>query len=238
MALTSADLADIAFFDAPELRADGSLVTPYRTIAGLVSVTSGTSTVVVAGTEFLTLNRDEPVEVGDYVVIAGASGGNGTYTVLALVTEQSFTVTPAPGANGTGGSGTFFYPAGATKIGLETAGHTYATSPTVQGSITQLDAAISAGGTSTFDFLLEVEPPAPSTTYANTFSGNTVTQERWRRLDATLIKTIDYTYTGQKVTTEVRKVFAADGTTITAQLTIVYAYTGPTVTSATRTRNI
>jgi len=233
--LTSADLADIAFFDAPELRADGTLVTPYRTITGLVSVTLATQRVVIAGSEYLTLNRDEPVEVGDTVVIAGATGGNGTYTITAIVTEQSFDVTPAPGANGTGGTGTFFYPAGATKIGLKVAGHTYATSPTVQGSITQLDAAISAVN---FDVLLEIEPPSPSTTYANTFSGNTVTQERWRRLDATLIKTIDYTYTSQKVTTEVRKIFAADGTTITAQLTIVYTYTGNTVTSATRTRNI
>jgi hypothetical protein len=236
--LSPADLNDIDFFDAPELRADGTLATPYRTITGLVSITAVTSRIVVPATELLTLNRDLPVEVGDRVVISGASGGNGTYKIVAIVDEQRFDVTPAPSANGVGGSAAFYYPAGATKIGIDPTGRSNFTGNTLQDALTQIDVAISASGVSSYDFLLENEPPAPSTTYTTTFTGNFITQERWRRLDTTLIRTIDYTYSSGRVVTEVRKVYAADGTTIDAQLTIAYTYTGNVVSSATRTRNI
>ena len=93
-----------------------------------------------------------------------------------------------------------------------------------------------------YAFLLDNEPIAETgatdASYTPTYSGIQVTKEEWKRNDATLIKSIDYTYTGISVTTEVRKVFAADGTTIKAQVTWTYVYTGVAVTSATMIRNV
>lgn len=115
------------------------------------------------------------------------------------------------------------------------------------GQIEQLQSAdtlvLTAGNPAVgyYEFLLDNEPTAETgatdASYSNTYSGNKVTNETWKRNDATNIKTIDYTYTGNKVTTEVRKVFAADGTTIKAQVTWTYTYTGNNLTSATMIRN-
>lgn len=92
------------------------------------------------------------------------------------------------------------------------------------------------------EFLLDNEPTAStgatSASYTPTFSGSRVTKETWKRNDTTNIKTIDYTYSGNKVSTEVRKVFALDGTTIVAQVTWTYSYSGNTVSSATMTRDV
>jgi hypothetical protein len=92
------------------------------------------------------------------------------------------------------------------------------------------------------EFLLENDPTAETgatdATYTPTYSGINVTKEEWKRNDTTLIKSIDYTYSGVNVTTEVRKVFASDGTTIVAQVTWTYSYSGITVTSATMVRDV
>lgn len=93
-----------------------------------------------------------------------------------------------------------------------------------------------------YEFLLENDPIAETgatdASYAPTYSSGKVTKEEWKRNDTTLIKSIDYTYTGQKLTTEVRKVFAANGTTIVAQVTWTYSYTGNTLTSSSMTRDV
>jgi hypothetical protein len=101
----------------------------------------------------------------------------------------------------------------------------------------------SQGGIGASEILLNEDPIANTgvgvdCTYTPTYSGLLITTETWVRNDATNIKTIDYTYTGDKVTTEVRKVFALDGTTIVAQLTWSYVYAGNIVTSATMVRNV
>jgi hypothetical protein len=89
------------------------------------------------------------------------------------------------------------------------------------------------------DFLLNNEPDSLNNTYSNTTSGGKVTQEVWiRTAGATNIKVIAYTYTGPKVTTEVRKVYALDGTTIIAQTTMTYSYTGSVVTGIVVTRDV
>lgn len=92
--------------------------------------------------------------------------------------------------------------------------------------------------------LLYIEPSAETgavdATYAPTYVASRVTQEAWTRNDTTKIKTIDYTYVNNRCTTEVRKVFAADGTTIVAQATWSYTYatTRSRVASATMTRDV
>ena len=65
-----------------------------------------------------------------------------------------------------------------------------------------------------------------------------VSKEEWKRNNGTYIKTIDYTYAVGKLATEVRKVFAADGLTVVAQVTWTYIYGGGLLTGATMTRDV
>jgi hypothetical protein len=100
---------------------------------------------------------------------------------------------------------------------------------------------ISNDGTTIYDsfvdWLLENEPPRPTNDYAVTRVSGQVTQEAWRRTaDATLIKTIDYTYVSGKVSVEDRKTYADDGVTVIGELTITYTYLGSLVVSATGVR--
>lgn len=89
------------------------------------------------------------------------------------------------------------------------------------------------------DFLLDNEPNRRNNTYSNIRVGTQVTQETWvRTFNSSTLKTIAYTYSGTLVTKELRKVFAADGLTVIAQMTLNYTYTGPVVTGATITRDV
>ena len=91
----------------------------------------------------------------------------------------------------------------------------------------------------TNDLFLVAEPTTPNNTYTNTIVAGVVTQELWvRTADLSNLKTIDYTRTAGKVTTEVRKVYAANGATIVAQATLTYTYTGVTVTGIVWVRNV
>jgi hypothetical protein len=110
-------------------------------------------------------------------------------------------------------------------------------------AVTLTDLIGGAGGFLTYnEFLLDNEPTAETgttdCTYTPTYVSGQVTKEEWKRNDTTLIKSIDYTYTTGRLTQEVRKVFAANGTTITAQVTWSYSYTGQTLTSATMVRDV
>lgn len=89
--------------------------------------------------------------------------------------------------------------------------------------------------------LLETDPSTPGNAYANTIVGGKVTQERWTRtVGGTLIKVIDYTYVvgTSRVSTEVRKVYDVNGTTIIAQVTMTYTYTGSQVTGVSTVRDV
>ena len=98
------------------------------------------------------------------------------------------------------------------------------------------------GGFTYQDALLGIDPfaetGATDAAYTVTYSAGRVVLEEWERNDSTLIKSIDYTYSGNNVDTEVRKVFDTDGTTITHQVTLTYIYTGNTLTSATLIRDV
>lgn len=104
--------------------------------------------------------------------------------------------------------------------------------------------ALLAGGTGVTytEFLLENDPTAetgtPDATYIVTYSGANPTKEEWKRDDATLIKSIDYTYTSKRVTQLVVKVFAANGTTILAQVTWDITYTAGKLDGGSMTRNV
>lgn len=95
----------------------------------------------------------------------------------------------------------------------------------------------------TVDFLLDCDPVgetgAVDCTYTPTYIGNLITLEEWTRNDTTLIKSIDYTYDGSdRIITEVRKVFALDGTTILGQITWNYTYAANKISGGTMTRDV
>ena len=108
--------------------------------------------------------------------------------------------------------------------------------------VTLSDLLSGSGGLTYVEFLLDNEPivetGATDCAYAPTYTLGKITKEEWKRNDATLIKSIDYSYTSGKVTQEVRKVFAANGTTIAAQVAWSYNYTGTQLTSASMTRDV
>jgi hypothetical protein len=89
------------------------------------------------------------------------------------------------------------------------------------------------------DLFLDSEPTTPGSTWSRTVVDGKTTQEKWvRTAGATNLKIIDYTYSGTRVSTEVRKVYADDGTTIVAQMTLTYSYTGSSVTGIATTRDV
>lgn len=136
------------------------------------------------------------------------------------------------GHAGTGGGGG---PTSADQVSFDPSGQTITNSTNVQDALTEVANAISGGsGFTDNDFLLDNEPTKPNNTYSNTFVSGKLTQEMWvRTADSTLIKTIDYTYLGSKIATEIRKVYNTTGLTIVAEMTITYSYSGSILAGAT-----
>lgn len=101
------------------------------------------------------------------------------------------------------------------------------------------DPRVGGAGLTSNDFLLDNEPVTPNTTYAPTYTSGKVTEELWTKTTGgQAIRRVTYTYSGNRVSTEVRKVYAADGTTVVAQVTWTYSYTGGVLTGATMTRDV
>lgn len=95
------------------------------------------------------------------------------------------------------------------------------------------------GDASYYDFLLDNEPDHAAANYSVAYTGNLVTNETWTDTGTGLhLKTVDYSYTSNLLTSEVRKVYASDGITIVAETTITYGYTGGQITSSTNVRNV
>lgn len=88
------------------------------------------------------------------------------------------------------------------------------------------------------DFLLDNEPTKQALTYSTTWTANKVTKESWFIAGPTLLKSIDYTYSSDHVSTEVRKIFSGDGVKVIAQSTITYTFSSNHVISATYSRDI
>lgn len=106
-------------------------------------------------------------------------------------------------------------------------------SPVTWGALT------SAESDTLLELFLDSDPTTPTNDYSITRVGNQVTQEKWiRHADSSNLKTIDYTYSGGKVSTEVVKVFAANGSTVLAQKTGTYSYSGNQVTGIAWVRNV
>ncbi len=236
MPISKSDLYDADVYDAPETNTDSTTV--YLTVTVVSTVAPNTVNVNLASDgEGILTSRDHPVAgtstsgFGDYCDITGTSGGagDGTFTVNTVVSDTQFTVNGTVG-NSTGGSVNFRWPSGATNVGLDQTKQNVTGQNHLQGAVTDLSN----------HELLDNEPVGTGVTYTITRSGSKVTNETWKNTsNSRNIKTIDYTYTGNLVTQEVRKVYAAaDGTTIIAQVTVTYSYTGNSVTGETIVRNV
>lgn len=227
--IQASDVVESDFLVAAQLETDGTVVYLTTTVT---STTHATSTVVVgyaSDGEGILLSKDHPVDIGCLAILTGTSGADGSYHVATVPTDTSFTtVEPIP--DSTGGSVSFLYLSGASRIGFDSTTQAVSTSTIVQQSVKDL----------ANHELLDNEPVSEGTTYTLTRLGNKVTQEKWvQTVGSNVIKTIDYTYTGNLVTQEVRKVYdRATGLTVIAQVTIVYSYVGNSVTSETITRNV
>jgi hypothetical protein len=148
-AISKADVGS-DFENAYQLDASGTTSPTVYLTTTVVSTTSGTQTVVInlpSNGEGILNGRDNPANPGDYVVLSGTSGADGTYTIATVVSDTSFTVVGTINTS-TGGSVNFEYPPGASKIGVDPAGLCIVTDTTVQGAIEQLDTAVCSSTTS------------------------------------------------------------------------------------------
>ncbi len=231
--VSKTDVVPSDFQNAYQLAASGTVSPTVYLTTTVASTTAGTSTVVIntpSDGEGILNGRDHPALPGDLVVLSGTSGGaaDGTYHIATVVTDFSFT-TVENIATSTGGSINFQYAAGASKIGNDPTNFTRSASTVLSSVLQNIDYSVT----------LEDEPNLVGTTYTPTYSGSKITKEVWSKTSGGLsIKEIDYTYSGSKVSTEVTKVFAANGSTVVAQTTITYNYSGSTVTSETKTRDV
>jgi hypothetical protein len=232
------DVNPYDFYDAAELNTDSTVV--YLTLTVVSTVAPNIVNVDLASDgEGILTSRDHPVHaanmtvsgLGDFVDIMGTSGGtgNGTFQVATIVSDTQFTITGGTVGNSSGGMANFRFQSGAEDIGFSQVKQNITSTNLVQPALTDVSN----------HELLDNEPVATGTTYAVTRSGNHVTQETWSNtLSTNTIKTITYSYIGNKVHQEVRTVYATDGVTIIAQATITYSYTGNSVIGDSTVRNV
>lgn len=231
------DLIDVDFVDALELASSGS-GTPYKLDVPIVATTASSKEVLFTGPYNLLYEIDDPPAVGDSILIVSSSAA-GTYTIAELLTTASLKVSEAI-VDSTGGLGTFKHIVGSKKIGVDARAFQSSNKFTLQDVLKDFDDEIvAAGGGVNYDLILETEPADQHFVYDIIRTGNQVTQETWKRTsNSTLYKTIDYTYVGTRVEAEVRKIYAADGSTVVAQKTVDYIYQGNLVVKASGTRDI
>lgn len=211
MGIRRTDIVDADFIDATELASKGERVSAFKT-AVVVTITALTKTVECAAGSLLKADRTTPVGPGDLVTIAGSTGGNGDYTVDAVTNETTFTVKESVAANGTGGTASFYHPAGIDLVG----GH-------------ELVRHLS--------HFLEDGPVENA--YSEVVGGTFPTSQTWYTSVAKTHKILEKLYTRNSknlVTTEVWKIYGPDGQTVLRTITDTITYgTNSAETSRTRT---
>lgn len=140
MTIDKSDISDLDIVDAVELASDGYSV--YRT-ESLVSTTASNKQVVISSSGPIDVleNIDDPVEFGDRIFISGSTAADGYYTVDSILDETTLTVLESI-PNSTGGTATFMYSAGATKVGIDATTLSQTNKNTLQGVLEDLDAAV------------------------------------------------------------------------------------------------
>lgn len=226
------DIADADIVDAPELASNG--LSLYKT--GSVVFASGSFlTASFGGADDGFQDFDDPAGILDVLVLSGSGNSDGAYTISGSISEsiiQIFGLFTGSVQGGThSGSWSLYYQTGGKTVGLDYRGLSMSSSvPSEVGSYAR---------ESTYQRLLEDEPAGIGVNEALLRTGNRVDTELWKRAaDNSLIKRVDYTYSGNSVIQEVRKVYAEDGTTVVAQKTVLYTYSGNTVIATSSSRDV
>jgi hypothetical protein len=131
------DLLDTDFIDQIELSSDGYLL--YRTDA-LLSTTNVGGIVTINPSSFLDLLDfgDQIVESLDRIYIYGSSAADGYYIVNQIIDGYNLSVLQTI-PDSTGGNINFYYPAGATKVGIDSSNLLYTDKVVVQGALEDLN---------------------------------------------------------------------------------------------------
>jgi len=227
------DIVDADIVDATELASDGYVT--YKT--GSVVFASGSYlTASFGGPDVGFKDFDDPAGALDFLVLSGSGNSDGTYVVVQPVTETilqiSGTFSGSIQGGTSSGSWSLKYVYGSKTVGFDPT--TLAVSSSVPHDV------FSFVKDGTYQRLLEDDPAGFGVNESVTYgAGNRVTNETWRRAaDSSILKTIDYTYSGNKVSQEVRKVYAENGTSVVAQKTVVYTYSGNNVTAISSSRDV
>lgn len=226
------DIVDADIVDATELASDGHVV--YKT--GSVVFASGSYlTASFPAIDIGFQDFDDPAGGGDFLILSGTGNSDGTYVVSVPVTEAvlkiSGTFSGSVQGGTSSGSWQLVYAPGSKTVGIDLT--TLAFSSSIPSDLS------SFAKDTTYQRLLEEEPAGFGVNELLTYSGGRVVNESWNRAgDNSLLKTIDYVYTGAKVTSEVRKLYAEDGIKIVAQKTLVYTYQGANAITVSSSRDI
>lgn len=223
------DIADADIVDAVELASDGLVV--YKT-GSIVHITGSFLTASFPAVDIGFQDFDSPANGLDGLIISGSGNADGFYTVSGSISETILQIYGSfSGSETNSGSWRLLYPSGGKSVGIDPS--TLAISSSVPHDV------MSYVREDTYQRLLEDDPAGIGVNENISYSSNRVSAETWRRAaDNSLLKNIDYTYTGTRVTQEVRKVYAEDGTRIVAQKTVVYTYSGNSAITVSSSRDV
>jgi hypothetical protein len=258
MPLTKADLRDIDVVDAYELKSDGRAATPFSVYLTTTSVSTTTGTNVVVSTmppdgEGLLSSSDHPVQVGDFLFIAGSTPSgiaDGKYIVASVVDDTTVTVEGVI-ATSTGGTLTWVYPAGASEVGFDPTGQSVTTATTVEQALIDI-ANASTGGVAltesqhkTLRQLVHLADGqgGPFEGFTSgavrvTIGGAFPTNITWYTSNTLTSKIVEkqITYNSNKTPTTIYwAVYAVDGVTVLATAQDAINYTGAFEINRTRT---
>lgn len=229
--IRSTQASDTDFVQELELLSDGSIAQsgPFD----IVSITTGTNTVVVSNGTF----EDDGTSGGDIVTISGGNANDGTYTVDTVIDNSTLKTVESLVDSGAVGSAETFYPPADEKVGIQDPGSAYVhggTYQTLDDHIKDATAHSSAGGGITeaqhenVDTLVHnlSEDMYEEYVYSSGKVSDIIT---WTDSGKTIkIRETNFAYTGNKVTAETVKQYDGSGV-LKVTLTGTYNYTGNTL---------
>jgi hypothetical protein len=212
---------DTDFVEEMELLSDGTISQsgPFN----ISSVTSSTKVIVVTSGKF----EDDRVAGGDILQISGGTANDGSYTVASVTDNNTIVVVEAVSDAGAAGAVETFYPPADEKVGIQDPGGNYVHSGTYQtldDHIKDGTAHQAAGG----EDLDTLTHNLSEDMYEEfTYSGGQVSSViHWTDSGKTTkIREQTFTYTGNKVNTEVIKQYNSSGT-LKYTLTGTYTWSG------------
>lgn len=231
MSIQKNDIYDVDFMDASELSSSGSASDEYRT-ATVDSVALGVIT--VSGVNLY--HPDYPLESGDIVVISGSTAADGSYFINSITSSTTFTVNESI-SDSTGGTASFRYPSGASKVGVDPTDISQSSNTDLQTVLEDLDSAISGGGLTAAQHrslrqLIHFIDNGPaegfvSGAYRETVGGVFPTSVIWYDDNTKVKKLVEklITWDGAFPSTIVWKMYDTDGSSVLSETSDSYDYT-------------